>query len=195
MSPGQPRPPQQGDAVVELCAFRVGDEEYVLDLRRIREILLPLPITPLPSAPGFVEGVINVRGEVVPVVDVRRRLGLAPRAGGRGRVLLTHVAGRLLALLVDAVVEVVRLPRSAIGPAPLLASGPRLFLGVCGARDSRPLPSRGGAARPGSRRIRLLLNVKALLEGEPPGATAPAPEDATGVEPTGYDAGERSCPT
>jgi purine-binding chemotaxis protein CheW len=167
-----------GDAnepVVELCAFRVGDEEYVIDLRRIREIVRPQPVMPVPRAPECLEGVMDLRGEVLPVVDVRRRLGLSPRTGGRPKVLVVNVAGRVLGLLVDAVVEVVRLRRSAIGPPPpLLASGggPRLFLGVCGAGQARAGAARAAAlARP--QRLRLLLDVKALLEdGTAPVAAA-----------------------
>jgi len=156
------------DAVVELCAFRVGDEEYVIDLRRIREIVQPLPIVPVPRAPEFVDGVVNLRGEVLPVVDVRKRLGLTPRAGGRPKVLVVDVAGRILGLVVDGVTEVVRLPRSDIGPAPALvaAAGPRLFLGVCGAGGERRSPK--GAPQ----RLRLLLNVKALFEPVTPAAAA-----------------------
>jgi purine-binding chemotaxis protein CheW len=155
------------DGIVELCAFRVGDEEYVIDLRRIREILLPAAITSVPRAPEGIEGVMNLRGDVIPVVDVRKRLGVTPPAGARGKVLVVNIAGRVLGLVVDAVIEVVRTPRSAIGPPPLLASGPRLFLGVCGAREGRRgAPPRADGARP--TRLRLLLNVKALLEPEAP---------------------------
>jgi purine-binding chemotaxis protein CheW len=164
---------------IELCAFRVGDEEYAIDLRRIREILQPLPITPVPRAPEYVDGVMNLRGEVIPVVDVRKRLGLTPRAGGRAKVLVVTVAGRVLGLVVDAVSEVVRLPRSAIGPPPplLAETGPRLFLGVCGAREvrstpgARHAPAQAGRAPP---RLRLLLNVKALLEPATPAAASAA---------------------
>ena len=147
--------------IVELCAFRVGEEEYVIDLRRIREILQPLPITPVPLAPEFLAGVMNLRGDVIPVVDVRKRLGV-PGTSPRSKVLVVNVAGRLLGLVVDAVAEVVRIPRSEIGPPPLLGvDGPRLFLGVCGARERNP----GTGPR---RRLRLLLNVKALLSGRDP---------------------------
>jgi purine-binding chemotaxis protein CheW len=158
-------------STVELCAFRVGDEEYVIDLRRIREIVQPLPVTPVPHAPEFVEGVIDLRGEVVPLVDVRRRLGLPPRStGARPKMLIVNLAGRALALLVDGVTEVVRIPRSAIGPPPaLLAAGrQRLFLGVCAGRSERSQASSGRrgagpARRPLAGRLRLLLDVKALL--------------------------------
>ena len=160
----------------ELCVFRVGEEEYAIDLRRIREILQPLPVTPVPRAPEFIEGVMDLRGEVVPVVDVRERLGLALRpVGDKAKLLVVNVAGRVLALRVDAVLEVVRLPRSGIGPPPplLLAGGPRLFLGVCRGREQRP-GARHGGLRPTSQRLRLLLNVKALLEPGAPSLAAAA---------------------
>ncbi len=145
------------EPLVQLCAFEVGGEEYAIDLRRLREILQPLPITPVPHAPEFIEGVMNVRGEVIPVVDARRRLGKAVQGGGRCKVLVVKVAGRVFGLIVDAVREVVRLPRAEFGPPPplLVEGGPRLFLGVCGAR--------GGQGGRGPRKLRLLLNVKAIL--------------------------------
>ncbi len=164
---------------VELCAFRVGEEEYVVDLRRVREILHAGPITAVPRAPEGIEGVMNVRGNVIPVIDVRKRLAVAPRPGARAKLLVVEVAGRVLGLVVDAVVEVVRTRRSAIGPPPIAAAGGRLFLGVCGARDGRPASARF-TTRPG-RKLRLLLNVKALLEPETP-ARAAASRRATGAE-------------
>ena len=75
-TPAPVEPPD--DPVVELCAFRVGDEEYVIDLRRVREILNLTEITAVPKAPEGIEGVMNVRGHVIPVVDVRKRLGVVP---------------------------------------------------------------------------------------------------------------------
>jgi purine-binding chemotaxis protein CheW len=168
---GAPR----ADPIVELCAFRVGDEEYVIHIRRIREIVQPLPVTAVPRAPEWMDGVVNLRGEVVPVLDVRTRLGLPPRLPSRRtKLLIVHVGGRAVALVVDGVSEVVRIPRSDIGPPPAPdAGGVRLFLGVCGARAT---PTAAAAARPaqagarearapgGPTRLRLLLNVKALLE-------------------------------
>ncbi len=164
-TPAPAQPPD--DPVVELCAFRVGDEEYVIDLRRVREILNSTEITAVPKAPEGIEGVMNVRGHVIPVVDVRKRLGVVP-ARGRAKVLVVHIAGRVLALVVDSVVEVVRTTRSAIGPPPILGPGRRLFLGVCGAREGR-----AGSARAGrGSKLRLLLNVKMLLEPDTPASAA-----------------------
>ena len=151
------------DPLAQLCTFRIGGEDYAVDIMRVREIIHPLPITPVPRAPSFVEGVVRLRGDVIPVIDVRKRLALPATAPTRkSRFLVVNVAGRRIALVVDEVREVLRLPRSEIRPAPSLgtASGPRFFLGVCGGGD-RP-GTRGGA-------LRLLLNVKALLDPAVPG--------------------------
>lgn len=154
--------PAAGDALVELCAFAAGIEEYVIDLGRVLEIVTPVPVTAVPRAPECIEGVADLRGRVVPVVDVRKRLGVAPRPDQRrNRFLVVKIGRREVALVVDAVAEVVRTPRSGVHPATGLTAsgGPRLFLGVC------------GAGRWGGGGLRLLLNVKALLE---PGAPAAA---------------------
>lgn len=159
------------EALVQLCTFRIGEEDYAIDIMRVREIIHPLPVTSVPRAPPFVEGVFRLRGEVIPLVDVRKRLGLPPAAQTRrARFLIVNVAGRRIGLLVDEVTEVVRLPRSQIRPAPALVGGggPRFFLGVCGGEApaaSQPGGRRGG----GTGRIRLLMNVKALLDPTSPG--------------------------
>jgi len=156
-------PPVRADVPVELCAVAAGDEEYLLDLKRVREIVAPVGITPVPRAPPFIEGVASVRGGVVPVVDLRRRLGVEPAADGRRvRFLLLQVGRHRIALVVDAVVEVVRLLRSELRPATGLSgrAGSHLFLGVC------------GAGRRAGGRLRLLLNVKALLDPSAPWSAA-----------------------
>jgi purine-binding chemotaxis protein CheW len=171
---------------VELCTFRIGAEDYAVDIMRVREIINPLPVTPVPRAPRFIEGVVRLRSEVIPVVDVRKRFGLPPLEPTRKtRFLVVRIGGRRLALVVDEVTEVVRLPRSEIRPAPTFAEdgAPRFFLGVCGGDAAS---GRGGqpGARRGTGRLRLLLNVRALLEGERPGeadaarAQAEAAKDA-----------------
>jgi purine-binding chemotaxis protein CheW len=165
----------------------VGEEEYVIDLRRIREILQPLPVTPVPHAPEFLAGVMNLRGEVIPVVDVRKRLG-APGTSPRSKVLVVNVAGRLVGLIVDAVAEVVRIPRSASRPPPIVGEGgPRLFLGVCGARERTSGPPSAGAA---GHRLRLLLNVKALFDPAVPAAAAAARQLLPDLKPQTSDLGE-----
>ncbi len=165
--------PAPGDpALAQLCTFRVGGEDYAIDIMRLREIIPPLPVTPVPRAPSFVEGVIRLRGDVIPVVDVRRRLGLPlTPATRKTKILIIHVAGRRLGLVVDEVTEVIRIPRTEIRPAPPLVDGqgPRFFLGVSGGE---------GGARRGAGRLRLLLNVRALLEPVTPGEHEAARSEA-----------------
>lgn len=160
-------PARKPDELIELFTFRVDREDYAVDIRRVREILHPLPVTPVPRAPAFVEGVVRLRGDVLPVIDVRKRFHLPPaEPGGRRKFLVVAVGGRRLALIVDHVAEVLRVKRSEIRPAPAFAGpGPRFFLGVCGGEGAAV----SGRRPAGVSRIRLLLNVKALLETEAPG--------------------------
>ncbi len=168
MSAGAGASPAQPDAGrVQLCTFRIGGEDYAVDIMRVREIIQPQPITPVPRAPAFVEGVVRLRGEVIPVVDVRKRFGLPPAPATRKtKFLVVHVAGRRLGLVVDEVCEVLRLARADIRPAPALVGleAPQFFLGVCGGEGAPAGCRRGGASR-----LRLLLNVKALLDPVRPG--------------------------
>ena len=156
-------PAVKAEEIVQLCAFVVGDEAYVIDIMRIAEIIQPLKITAVPHAPECIEGVINLRGAIVPVVDLRKRLSLPPAPmTKKARYVICNVGGRRVGLVVDAVTEVLRIPRASIKRTPsLLATrGPRFFLGVCGPATA----------------LKLLLNVKALLESHEkvPGAEARA---------------------
>lgn len=150
------------DGPVQLCVVRLGDEAYAVDLKRVDEIL-PVPtVTPVPRAPAFLEGVARLRGEVLPIVDARKRLGLtgahAPALTPSGkprrteRLLVCRIGRRRLGLLVDAVLAVKRVSRQVLRPAPLAArpgATPHV-LGVVGE----------GA------QLTLLLDVKALVEEE-----------------------------
>ena len=66
------------DEIVQLCGFRIGDEEYALDIMRIKEIINPLQITRVPRAAAFIEGVVELRGTILPIVDMRKRFELPP---------------------------------------------------------------------------------------------------------------------
>lgn len=95
------------DREKNLVGFVLEDVRYAVEIRRVREIVRPLPLIPLPHAPPAVIGVADHRGEVIPVLDVRRRLGLSPGAGGRRtKWVLVSLATRAVALVVDAVTEV-----------------------------------------------------------------------------------------
>jgi purine-binding chemotaxis protein CheW len=109
---------------VQLVTFQVGGEEFGLDVFSVHEILRWQPVTPVPRAPAFVEGVLDVRGSVVPVVDLRRRFEVAGfEYGEETRIVLVDYAGERLGLVVDSVTEVLRAPETAISAPPAYIRG------------------------------------------------------------------------
>lgn len=113
------------DAERSLVGFVVGDVAYAVEIAAVREIVAPLPLTALPHTPPAVPGVADHRGEVVPVVDLRTRFGLAPRSWGDRRVkwILVDVGGRTVGLVVDGVTEVFGASVGELRPAPDLGGG------------------------------------------------------------------------
>jgi purine-binding chemotaxis protein CheW len=141
------------DPLVQLCAFLVGSEEYAVDIMRVEEILPPQRLTPIRGAPPFIEGVIHLRGSILPVVDLRKRLlGTDAPPSPKTRLLVCWLGRKRVAFAVDRVSEVVRMRRSEIKPAPAMgAVGPAPFVvGVCGPPE----------------RLKLLLDLKTLLLAE-----------------------------
>jgi purine-binding chemotaxis protein CheW len=105
-------------------SFRLANEIYALDLLRIREIIRPQALTEVPRAPGFVPGIISVRGTVVPVVDLRLRLRLPAAPPSKpSRILIVSKAGELYGLVVDEVRQVERLAPDEIEPPPAVIGG------------------------------------------------------------------------
>ena len=122
-----------GRQEVQLACFRVGSELYALDIMRIKEIIRPQKLTPVPKAPSFIEGVINLRGAVIPVADLRKRFDQPVGEENRkNRIVICSLAGKIIGLLVDEVTEVKRFGRHEIAPAPQFIKGPQAdyFLGV-----------------------------------------------------------------
>lgn len=119
---------------VQLACFRIGPEMYALDILRIKEIIRPQRLTPVPKAPAFIEGVINLRGVVIPVVDLRKRFD-QPNLGSdrKTRIIICALSGKIIGLMVDEVAEVRRYSRQEVQPAPkfLKGKGAEFFLGVC----------------------------------------------------------------
>lgn len=118
---------------VQLACFKVGDELYALDIMKIKEIIRPQKLTPVPKSLSFIEGVINLRGVVIPVADMRKRFDQPVTEQTRkNRIVVCALAGRIIGLLVDEVTEVRRYARHEISPAPQFVKGPQAayFLGV-----------------------------------------------------------------
>lgn len=110
----------------QLVTFMLAGEEYGLPITDVQEIIRMrnLRVTAIPNAPAFVEGVINLRGRMVPVVDLRTRFGLGAEDRGRtNRIVVLSLPSRTVGVVVDAVVEVVRVPVSAIEQLPDLVAG------------------------------------------------------------------------
>ena len=107
---------------VELIAFRVGAQEFCIDIMSVREIRGWTPATPLPHAPPFVKGVINLRGAVLPILDLSERLGLgATQASTRHVIIVAKVDRQLVGLLVDAVCDILTISDQALQPTPDIA--------------------------------------------------------------------------
>lgn len=124
---------------IKVVCFRLGSDAYALDIMRVREILKPQRLSGLPGAPSFVEGVINLRGSVIPVVDLRKRFGIAePEAAAVNRLLITVIDRHPVGLLVDSVSEVISIPVRDLRPPPALAktAGYRYLIGVCLVKDA-----------------------------------------------------------
>lgn len=109
---------------IQLVTFNLGHELFALDILTVQEIIRVSPITPVPHCPSFVDGVITLRGKIVPVIDLRTRFGLerAPSATDT-RIIVINVHQVLLGLVVDAVHEVTRLGRSALEAAGTMGGG------------------------------------------------------------------------
>lgn len=108
-----------GDAVRQAVLFTLGDQEYGLPVERVTSIIRYEQPTPVPHAPDYVEGVINLRGQIVPVVDLGRRLFSAPsERSSAARVIVTETATGLVGFAVDSAHEVARIPASAVMQPP-----------------------------------------------------------------------------
>ncbi len=138
----------------QVVVFRLGSEEFGVPIAAVQEIVrVPEQLTFVPKAPDFVEGVINLRGSVLPVMDQRRRLGLEDVARNeRQRIMVYVLNGRRIGFIVDAVSEVLKIPRNAIEEAPHLSGEQRQMLGRVANLEKQ-------------RRMILLIEPSALLSG------------------------------
>ncbi len=111
----------------ELIAFRIGQQEFCVDIMSVREIRGWTPATPLPQSPSYVRGVINLRGAVLPIVDLSARLGFPPAEATARHVIMVVQVGRqshsqVVGLLVDAVSDILTVTDDVVQPTPDVAS-------------------------------------------------------------------------
>lgn len=141
----------------QYIAMRVTDEVYGLDIAVVHTVITPQAITHVPKAPPFIKGVINLRGRILPVVDLRARFGLpplAPEQERHSRIVVIETDGLSAGLIVDGVSEVLRLSSSAIDPPSHLvsAAGTECIVGI------GRIPA-GSSAPDGEERLMILLDV------------------------------------
>jgi purine-binding chemotaxis protein CheW len=109
----------QSDPIIQLVTFRLQDESYGINVMQVQEVLRVSEIAPVPGAPSFVLGIINLRGNVVTVIDTRGRFGLPPtEVDDASRIVIIESGGQEVGMLVDSVAEVVELRATEIDQAP-----------------------------------------------------------------------------
>ncbi|WP_334110094.1 chemotaxis protein CheW [Thermodesulfitimonas autotrophica] len=137
----------------KFLTFVLADEEYGIEIRYVTEIIGMQKITEVPDVPSYIRGVINLRGKVIPVMDVRLRFGLPERPyDERTCVVVINVAEQAVGLIVDRVSEVLDIPKSEIEPPPQVkkGSGSRFIEGLGKVGDT----------------VKILLNAEKLLFDE-----------------------------
>ncbi len=109
---------QAGD-LLQLVSFHIGSEEFGVDILKVQEINRMVEITRVPQAPAYVEGVINLRGKVIPIIDLRKRFGVEVKEPDKNtRIVVVNIAGIIMGMIVDSVSEVLRLQSDSIEPPP-----------------------------------------------------------------------------
>jgi len=112
------------DELLQLVTFSISDEEFGVDILKVQEIIRTMEISKVPRAPDFVEGVINLRGKVIPIIDLRRRFGLAHKLHDKNtRIIVIEMTDVIVGFVVDAVSEVLRIPASTVEPPPPVVAG------------------------------------------------------------------------
>lgn len=141
---------------IQLICFKLGPEVYGFDIMQIKEIIRYQKITPIPKAASFIEGVINLRGVVVPVIDLRKRFELPVDINIKCRVIIAQVETKIVGLIIDDVTDIVTLPKTSILPSPKTVKGVEVEY-LDGMADME-------------RGLLLVLNLNRLLTAEEKGA-------------------------
>ncbi len=115
---------KQGDELLQLVTFKLGGEEFGVDILKVQEINRSMEITKVPRAPNFVEGVINLRGRVIPIIDLRRRFGKEHKSHDQNtRIIVFEIRSMIVGFVVDSVSEVLRIKTDTVEQAPPVVAG------------------------------------------------------------------------
>jgi len=132
---------EENDPILQWVTYQLEEETYGINVMQVQEVLRITEIAPVPGAPNYVIGIINLRGNVVTVIDTRSRFGLMSKeSDDHTRIIIVEVNGNVIGMLVDSVAEVVYLHQSEIDTAPNVSSddSSRFIQGVC-SRDEQLL--------------------------------------------------------
>ncbi|EMG36558.1 CheW protein [Desulfocurvibacter africanus PCS] len=135
------RTAEHRDELLQLVTFSIAEEEFGVEILLVKEIIRPMSVTKVPNAPAFVEGVINLRGQVIPIIDLRKRFGLAASKLGKDtRIIVVEMSRMRVGFVVDAVSEVLRISAGTVEPPPAMIAGVESeFIKGVGKLDSRLL--------------------------------------------------------
>lgn len=112
------------ESILQLVGFHLGEEEYGVEILKVQEINRMLQITKVPKSPEFVEGIINLRGKVIPVINLRKRFGMNTKDFDKQtRIVVVDIDKKIIGLVVDSVSEVIRLNDDTVEPPPPIVSG------------------------------------------------------------------------
>lgn len=115
---------QLSGEVVQVVSFRLGSEEYGVDISQVQEIIRMVEITHVPRAPHFMEGVINLRGQLIPIIDLRTRFGMKRIDATKStRIIVTEIGTKRVGIVVDSVSEVLNIPIENVEEAPEMIAG------------------------------------------------------------------------
>jgi len=127
--------------LLQLVSFKIGNEEFGVDIMNVQEINRMTQITKVPNSPEFVEGVINLRGRIIPVIDLRARIGVEKKEADKNtRIVVVEIQEKIIGFIVDAVKEVLRIPSDITEAPPELVNGiDSEFIKAVGKLDDRLL--------------------------------------------------------
>lgn len=121
---GNSKTATKGSDILQLVTFKLGDEQFAVDILKVQEINRMKAVTKMPNSPYHVEGVVNLRGKVIPIVNLRKKIGLAEKEyDEHSRIMIMDIQGVTVGLIVDAVDEVLRIPASIVEPSPTVNMG------------------------------------------------------------------------
>jgi len=110
--------------IIQLVSFKLGKEEFGVDILKVQEINRMLEITEMPNSPDFVEGIVNLRGRIIPVIDLKKRLNLPIKEHDNStRIIVVELGGKTVGFIVDEVSEVLRIESNITEPPPEMVTG------------------------------------------------------------------------